>query len=182
MDTQDKKINISFDNIENNPEFKLVTIEGYVDSYNSKHFQDTILNFIKEGNRNLILNCQGLSYLSSAGIGSFVAITEELKENGILVLYKVHPKVLEVFALLGFTEIFNICETFEEALQKAQELLSQKEQPILSEQLEEKIIFPFIFECKVCGKKLKASKPGKYNCPQCHSSIKIDPDGSISYP
>ncbi|MBU1075942.1 MAG: hypothetical protein KKH98_01530, partial [Spirochaetes bacterium] len=97
-----------------------------------------------------------------------------------IVLYNVHPKVLEVFSLLGFTKFFNICDTFEEAFQKAQELITDKVEPALSE-ADEKVTFPFSFECKVCGKKLKASKPGKYSCPLCQCSISIDPKGHITY-
>lgn len=176
---EDKKIRIVFEEVKENPSFKLAILVGYVDSYNSKYFQETIINHIRQGHRNIILNCKGLSYLSSAGIGSFVAISEELKTHGHLVLYSVHPKVLEVFTLLGFTKFFNICDTYEEAYQKAQMLLSKGNNPVSTE--EKKVTFPFSFECKICGKRLKASKPGRYSCPMCQCSISIDTKGEIIY-
>ncbi len=179
-DNIDKKIRINFDKVDEDSQTILVSLSGYVDSYNSKYFQETIIDYIKSGHLKLILNCHGLSYLSSAGIGSFVAISEELKENGYLVLYNVHPKVYEVFSLLGFIKFFNIVDTYEEALQKSQELSLNKGKTILTD-IEGKIVFPFSFECKVCGKKLKASKPGKYSCPLCQCSITIDKNGSIGY-
>ncbi len=180
MELQDKKIRIVFEEIRENSQMCLVTLTGYVDSYNSKYFQETIIKNIKNGDTKLIMNCHGLSYLSSAGIGSFVAISEELKNKGFLVIYSVHPKVLEVFNLLGFTKFFNICDTYEESFQKAQSLFSGDDRPVLSD-VEGKVVFPFSFECKVCGKRLKAAKSGKYRCPLCQCAITIDSNGNISY-
>ncbi|MBU1077736.1 MAG: STAS domain-containing protein, partial [Spirochaetes bacterium] len=92
---EDKKIRIGIEHLEENPQINLIELVGYVDSYNSKFFQETIIGYINNGDTKLIMDCQGLNYLSSAGIGSFVAISEELKGRGFIVLYNVPPTVLD---------------------------------------------------------------------------------------
>ncbi len=180
MEKDNKKIELEFKTIDDIPGVSLIKLSGYVDSYNSKYFQDTIMKYIKEGHRNILMDCVGLSYLSSAGIGSFVALSEELKDNGTMVLFGLNPKVMEVFTLLGFDKFFTICSNLNEAINSIKDLMHKGEKSILAD-LEENIVFPFVFECKVCGKKLKASKPGVFNCPLCKTKITIDKDGNTSF-
>jgi len=177
---KEKKIGISFSQTEENPQLSLCEISGYVDSYNAKHFQTTLSNYIKSGAVNIIMDCSELNYLSSAGIGSFVAVADEIKNKGFLILFGIQPKVLEVFTLLGFNNFFNICSAYDDAFQKAQELLSKKTQPVLTN-IEAKIVFPFIFECNACGKKLRVSHAGRYRCPSCQSDVEIDKQGKVTY-
>ena len=57
-----------------------------------------------------------MGYISSAGAGVFIGALSEAQENGgDIVLLKPAPSVLEVFELLGLTQIFTIEEDEEEA-------------------------------------------------------------------
>ena len=181
MEKENRQIKITLEESNDIPQLTVATVMGHVDSYNSKYFQDTIINHIQSGSKNIIMDCSGLNYLSSAGIGSFVAIAEEMKDSGMLIMYRIQPKVYEVFSLLGFINFFNICSSYEDAIEKSKELLNKSTAPEL-DNLEEKIIFPFVFQCNVCSKKLRTSRPGQFACPQCQSVIAIDKNGKISYP
>ena len=40
-------------------------------------------------------------------------------------------------------------------------------------------IFPRIFKCPICSKKLKASKPGRFRCSECKTILAIDNAGQV---
>ncbi|MCP4178729.1 MAG: anti-sigma F factor antagonist, partial [bacterium] len=40
-------------------------------------------------------------------------------------------------------------------------------------------IFPKIFRCPICSKKLKASKAGRFRCSECKTILAIDNSGQV---
>ena len=55
-------------------------------------------------------------YISSAGLGVFMAYIEEIRENGgDIKITNLQAKVFNVFDLLGFPLLFDILDTEEEA-------------------------------------------------------------------
>ncbi|MGP1587252.1 MAG: anti-sigma factor antagonist [Treponemataceae bacterium] len=148
----------------------LIFLTGYIDTYNSNFFQKQVGKIVEAGFVNLVFSCRGLSYVSSTGIGSFTAFLKMVKpKGGDLVLLEIQPKVYEVFQLLGFSQFFNIKESLEEAVS-----FFKREIP------EEVSIFPKVFSCPLCNKKLKAVKAGRFRCSECKSIIAINGQGTVS--
>jgi len=72
---------------------------------------------IDEGKTNIVVNFKGVNYISSGGLRVLLTFAKELKtKNGELRLCHLVPNVYKIFKLAGFTFIFNIYETEEEAL------------------------------------------------------------------
>jgi len=152
-----------------------LVLNGYLDTYNSPEFQAHINSLINSGVRYLIFNCNGLSYISSTGIGAFTSFLKLLKQKkGDMVLFGLQNKVLEVFQLLGFTKFFKIAINFNEAL-----AILKGEEKGKREIKVKKPLFPLIFGCPYCGKKLKTSKSGKFRCAGCKSIIVVDNEGKV---
>jgi anti-anti-sigma factor len=150
-----------------------LVLNGYLDTYNSPEFQSHVNNLINTGIQCLIFNCNGLNYISSTGIGAFTAFLKMMKsKNGDMALFGLQKKVMEVFQLLGFTKFFKISADLETSLQLLQGG-KVEEQPSGGGES----IFPLIFECPHCGKKLKTSKPGKFRCNGCKEVIVVDENG-----
>jgi len=147
-----------------------LSLDGYIDTYNSVYFQKRVHLAIESGFVRLIFDCDGLNYVSSTGIGSFITFLKTVKPVGDVVLFNIQPKVLEVFQLLGFSQFFNVKKTIEDAVGFFQG----------NEAGGESDIFPKIFPCPVCFKKLKALKSGRWRCLECKSIITIDDSGNIS--
>ena len=149
----------------------IVVLSGYIDTYNTNFFQKQIQMVIDSGFTRLIFNCCNLNYVSSTGIGSFAAFLKTVKpKDGDIVLLSVQPKVYEVFQLLGFSQFFNIKDTFDSAISF-----------FGGTPLEKKTgIFPLFFSCPTCSKKLSAVKPGRFRCPGCKTIMAIDYDGTVS--
>lgn len=160
-------------------------LNGYLDTYNSPEFQNHINNIIESGVTHIIFNCNGLNYISSTGIGAFTSFLKLLKQRkGDMVLYGLQRKVLEVFQLLGFTKFFKISETLDDGLAMLEGKSAAKQAKETTEAVEElgtqeEAVFPVIFACPHCGKKLKTSKSGKFRCSDCKGIIAVDDKGTV---
>ncbi len=94
----------------------LVALKGSIDAHNAPQLEQVMRELIEQGNRNIILDLSQLQYISSAGLGVFMVLYEEVQEQGGNVLFAALPeKVLTVFDLLGFTQLFQFFPTVTEA-------------------------------------------------------------------
>jgi anti-anti-sigma factor len=169
-DEKDDSLKIKLDKIDDAPRCLMLTLTGYIDTYNSNFFQKRVQKALEGGFVRLIFQCSGLNYVSSTGIGSFTTFLKSVKpQGGDLVLLDIQPKVYEVFQLLGFSQFFNIKESLEESI-----LFFN------TDQVQDKpSIFPKIVACPICYKKLKAIKAGRFRCNECKSILAIDESGQV---
>lgn len=168
-DERDDSLKIQLEKVEEVDSCVTINLNGYIDTYNSVYFQKQIGKVVTAGFANLIFNCSSLNYVSSTGIGSFTAFLKLVKpKGGDVVLLNIQPKVYEVFQLLGFSQFFNIKESYEEATQ-----FFKNGAPVTSS------IFPKVFNCPVCSRRLKATKSGRFRCSDCKSILAIDQQGHV---
>lgn len=169
-DEKDDSLKISLEKVDSIPSGICIYLNGYIDTYNSTFFQQKIQKIVEAGFLNLIFNCSSLNYVSSTGIGSFTAFLKMVKpRGGDIVLLEIQPKVYEVFQLLGFSQFFNIKDTLQDAV-----VFFKSDTPVVSS------VFPKVFACPVCTKRLRAMKAGRFRCSQCKSILAIDGEGQIS--
>lgn len=78
---------------------------------------ETLLNGLRERQRHrLILDCAGLDYISSAGLGALIGFARRARENqGDLKLARLSPKIANIVELLGFHKILEICRDVDHA-------------------------------------------------------------------
>ena len=97
--------------------YSILSIEGRVDTTNYNEFEHEINEILDSGENKLILNCKGLSYISSSGLRVILATQKKLMSEGDkLFLCEMQPSIKEIFDISGFTSIFKIFETEEEAV------------------------------------------------------------------
>lgn len=97
--------------------FCILYPEGRVDSTQVPEFEQHVLGCIERGENNLIINCRGLGYISSLGLRVFLMAQKKIiASKGKLFLCELSRPVLETIGIAGFTTIFKIFETEEEAL------------------------------------------------------------------
>lgn len=169
-DEKDDSLKILLDKVEEAPRCLMLSLTGYIDTYNSNFFQKRVQKAIETGFVRLIFQCSGLNYVSSTGIGSFTAFLKAVKpQGGDIVLMEIQPKVYEVFQLLGFSQFFNIKETLADSI-----LFYNSDKP------EEKPSpFPKVVSCPICSKNLKAVKPGRFLCSECKNVLAIDANAQV---
>lgn len=169
-DEKDDSLKIRLETVSQVSNCLIFYLNGYIDTYNSSFFQNRVQKAVDAGFVRLIFNCSSLNYVSSTGIGSFTAFLKSVKpKGGDLVLLQIQPKVLEVFQLLGFSQFFNIHESLEDAI----EIFNKKDEPEIVS------IFPKIFACPICSKKLKTTKSGRFRCSECKTILAIDSKGQV---
>jgi anti-anti-sigma factor len=169
-DEKDDSLKIKLEKVANTDKCVLLILTGYIDTYNSNLFQKRIQKAIEAGYYKLIFHCGSLNYVSSTGIGSFTTFLKAVKpKGGDLVLLDVQPKVYEVFQLLGFSQFFNIKDSYDESVSFFNRDLS----------LAKPSVFPKVVSCPICYKKLKATKAGRFRCSECKTILSIDEGGQV---
>jgi len=114
-----KKINVKAHSSEINAECTVVDVEGFLDAYTVAELEETFNILIKDKKFKLIINLAKLDYISSAGLGTFMGVIDEIRDNnGDIVLINLSPKIYKVFDLLGFSELFQIVDTETAAVAK----------------------------------------------------------------
>ena len=148
------------------PECALISLSGYIDEHNYKHFQKLATLAVASGFSKIIFDCSELTYISSIGMGSFPVLLSTAKhEGGGIVLLRPQAKVYDVFQLLGFSRYFPKIDSLEDAIRYFVNM--QRE------------TFPKVFSCPICSKKLRVSQPGRFRCTGCKTIIVIDKAGEI---
>jgi anti-sigma B factor antagonist len=95
----------------------LLLLSGELDAYTANELESAVQKCIDEKCYQIIINGAALRYISSAGLGVFMAHIEELRENGgDLKFAALQPAVFDTFDLLGFPHLFGIFANNEEAL------------------------------------------------------------------
>lgn len=109
---------IKIDNhINDDPEYYQLSVGGEVDASSSIHLEEGLKNAMA-ASKKIIVDLAELEYISSAGLGVFMSIIQELDTKGIkFVIYGMAPKVNEVFEILGLNQLITTKETKEEALE-----------------------------------------------------------------
>ncbi|MFQ5718750.1 MAG: STAS domain-containing protein [Acidobacteriota bacterium] len=79
--------------------------------------RETVQRLFDEGNRQLLLNLRGVSYMDSAGIGELVACHKRaVEKNGRLKLLNPSGKVYDLLQLTKLDEVFEMHKDEGEAL------------------------------------------------------------------
>ncbi|MFY7998283.1 MAG: STAS domain-containing protein [Candidatus Kapaibacteriota bacterium] len=100
-----------------NTDATVVALEGYVNFDTADEIYTFIQRQIKaHSSRNLVVEVSNVEYVSSAGIGVFMALQEEVREHGGRVaMVNVQESLLHILNLVGAKEYFLLCETIEDA-------------------------------------------------------------------
>ena len=99
------------------PPAQVVDLNGYLDAHTAPQLEQTFQQLLDSERYKIIVNFRDLAYISSAGLGVFMAFIEEARgNNGDIKLVGMSPKVYNVFDLLGFPLLFDIVETEDEAV------------------------------------------------------------------
>ncbi len=98
----------------------VVEPRGRMDTAGAKPFGDRIVELIRSGRRQLLIDLKHIQYISSAGFRALlIARKQSADAHGKLVLCGLSAEVRRLFEISAFTEMFTICGTREEGLAKA---------------------------------------------------------------
>lgn len=97
----------------------VVELNGYLDAHTAPQLEHAFQDMLNQGRYNIIVDFERLHYISSAGLGVFMAFIEDVRlNNGDIKLACMTPKVFNVFDLLGFPMLYEIYDNRKEAHRK----------------------------------------------------------------
>ncbi len=95
----------------------VVQVEGRIDGATAPEFESTVKNAIVEEDRAVIVNFEGVSYISSAGLRAVLLVAKQLSQNNTkFALFSLGDLTREVFEISGFDRIIQLHGSKEEAL------------------------------------------------------------------
>ncbi len=108
------KVNNYFDDLD---DMCVLELEGAIDAYTVFYLRERFEDLYERNCYRVLVDCQLVTYISSSGIELFLTVLETIQENkGTFVLTNLAEKVIEVFNLLGLTNIFSIYQDNDEAI------------------------------------------------------------------
>ncbi len=171
----DDPLRIVLQRVDRVPGCLVLYLDGYQDTYNSNYFQMRVAKAIEAGFTNLIFDISGTQCVSSVEIGNYVAFLRAVRpRGGDLVLINMPPSTCEVYRLLGFSNFFNIKANLDEAIAFFVDRSPSSEERSATQ-------FARILKCPECGKKLRATRPGRFRCSECKTILSIDGTGRVSF-
>lgn len=97
----------------------ILTLNGFLDAHTAPEFEKVVQQEFDAGNIRLIVDCGELTYISSAGLGVFMSFIEDIRDaKGDLKICNLTPKVAQVFEILGFSSIFDMMPTVDDAAKR----------------------------------------------------------------
>ena len=104
-------------NEERTGKFYVLNVSGRLDASTSSSFDEKLTSIIDSGEKNLLINFKELDYISSMGLRVLLQAAKKLKANqGSISLCEMKENILEVFDIAGFTQVFQIYKTYNEAV------------------------------------------------------------------
>ncbi len=90
---------------------------GFINAHTVREFEQALEGLVSKGQYRILLNCQNLSYISSAGLGAIMGLIETVRENeGDILLSNLQENVFAIFDTLGFTQLYRVFKDQDEAL------------------------------------------------------------------
>lgn len=94
-----------------------LSLNGRIDTATAPELEQAINRVIDGGQRKVLLDFAGISYISSGGLRVLLATAKKLKNPGDKFgICALSPEVLKILKLAGFTSIFSIYASEGEAL------------------------------------------------------------------
>ncbi|MCS7082355.1 MAG: STAS domain-containing protein [Bacteroidetes bacterium] len=92
-------------------------LRGELDAHTAAELEAAFERSLQEGRYRIVVNCAELSYISSAGLGVFMAYVETVRaQGGDIKFCHMSPKIYNIFDLLGFPLVYEIVPTEAEAV------------------------------------------------------------------
>ena len=98
-----------------------LSLSGKLDTTSAKTFEEKVLARVDAGERRLVIDLAQLDYISSAGLRVLILAGKRLGgADGKLVLCSLKEPVREVFDIAGFSSIFAVYGSHDEAIRNLQ--------------------------------------------------------------
>jgi len=97
----------------------LINLEGILDLYTSPALKETVVEAISQGDVYLVIKLRKVRYMDSTGLAVLIGALKRSRERtGNLALVAPNSRIIKVLEMIDLVDIFCICSTMKEALEK----------------------------------------------------------------
>ncbi|MDD5507642.1 MAG: STAS domain-containing protein [Bacteroidales bacterium] len=97
----------------------ILELRGRLDTTNYSFLEEKIMKLIDDNRIHLLVDCTDLSYISSSGLRIMLMGLKKVNSvKGRFVLCCLQENIREIFEISGFTSIFSIFATRQEAMKQ----------------------------------------------------------------
>lgn len=97
----------------------VLNVKGYLDAHTAPELENVFNSLIENKQFKVVVNFNDLQYISSAGLGVFMAYVETMRENkGDIKFCNLKEDVYNIFDLLGFPLLYEFYKDEKEAIHK----------------------------------------------------------------
>jgi len=98
-------------------EVTIIALRGRLDAVTSPGVEKQLQALIARGDVRVALNLSGLDYISSLGLRVLLTVAKQVQTgSGRLALAALNDTVRDIFRLAGFTELFSVYQTPDQAV------------------------------------------------------------------
>ncbi|HUX39508.1 MAG TPA: STAS domain-containing protein [Rectinemataceae bacterium] len=145
----------------------VVHLGDRLDTYNTDYFERAMGMVLAAGYTKIVFACAELGFVSASGMATFSKMWKILHEKGgTMAFAEVQPRVADIFEILGLTGFFPFRASIDKALE---EVAREPAKPVALKSMN--------FTCPGCGRKLTATKAGKFICSSCRTRILLSAEG-----
>ena len=96
---------------------QLIRLSGSLDMYSFPRLEAQLNTLFQQGRYFVVLDCQELDYIGSAGLGALIGFAKQAREhNGDVRLLNVPDRIYKIIELLGFTKVLRVHTSEEDAV------------------------------------------------------------------
>ncbi len=97
----------------------IIDVKGYLDAHTAPDLENEFNKLVSGKQFKVVVNFDNLKYISSAGLGVFMAYVETMRENnGDIKFSNLKDDVYNIFDLLGFPVLYEFYKDENDALAK----------------------------------------------------------------
>ena len=97
----------------------VLNVKGFLDAHTAPELENAFNTLLDEKQYKVVVNFKDLQYISSAGLGVFMAYVETMRENnGDIKFSNLKDDVYNIFDLLGFPLLYEFYKDQTEAIEK----------------------------------------------------------------
>ena len=100
---------------------KVLDVTGEIDVYTAPQFKEAVNSVLEAGQKHLLINMAGVTYMDSSGFGTLLSATKRLRPKGGTVnLVRCNSAIDRILRITRLNTIFATYDNMDEAIQATQ--------------------------------------------------------------
>lgn len=99
---------------------KVLDVAGEIDVYTAPQFREAVNKILDTGQKHLIINMAGVTYMDSSGFGTLLSATKRIRpQGGTVNLVKCNGAIDRILRITRLNTVFSTFDTIAEAVNAA---------------------------------------------------------------